>query len=335
MSDVSGIEISDVLGLSDPITKLIETISGGIGKLYEPTNIRRMAKARAAEIRLLGEAISDVDYLPVKYNTENIVVDGMNYSELAKRAQARLAYQELKKQSNIDHVVCYAAKELDSKKSVSPEPIDADWITRFFDSVADVSTDKMQQIWGKILAGEVNNPGKFSLRTIEPVRNMSQKDAELFVKIAPFLVSSDSGMLISSDSELLLKYGLSYGDIMVLDECGLINSSGTLNLNLQLTKDHSEVIYNPERMGLLNSESDEGVKVSFGVYALTRVGKELYSIVDIRPNNDYIVDLFKQIESRNRGNISISIHIIDSVINDQITYQTAPIEVLKSERQGN
>lgn len=330
MSDVSGIEISDVLGLSDPMTKLIETISGGIGKLYEPTHIKRMAKARAKEIKILGEAISDVDYLPIKYDTDNIIIDGMNYSELAKRAQDRLAYQELKKQNNIDRVVGCAAEELCSKKSVSPEPIDADWITRFFDSVADVSTDKMQQIWGKILAGEVNNPGNFSLRTMEAVRNMSQKDAELFIKVAPFLMFSDSGMFISSDDELLLKYGLSYEDFMVLDECGLINSSSALSLTLQFAKEKPELIYNIEKMGLFHSESDEGVEISVRAYALTRAGKELYSIVNECSNNDFFIDFLKEIVSCNRGNFSISIHLIDSINNGQINYQKMPIEVLKS-----
>ncbi len=330
MSDVSGIEISDVLGLSDPITKLIETISGGIGKLYEPTHIRRMAKARAKEIQLLSETISSIDSLPIKYDTSTVIIDGMDYSELAKRAQGRLAFQELKKQNNIDRVVGYAAEELSGEERVTSQPVDTDWVTRFFDSVADVSSDEMQQIWGKILAGEVNNPGRFSLRTLEAVRNMSQNDAELFVTIAPFLVSFNSEMLISSNTDLLSKYNLSYGIIMALDECGLVNSSGTLSINVQLTKKQPQPMYSSERVALLQSVSEESDKISFGIHTLTRAGKELCTILSVKPNNDYFIDFAKQIESANKGRVSISVHAVNEIIDERINYQEEPIEVIKS-----
>lgn len=83
-------------------------------------------------------------------------------------------------------------------------------------------------------------------------------------------------------------------------------------------------------MGLFHSESDEGVEISVRAYALTRAGKELYSIVNECSNNDFFIDFLKEIVSCNRGNFSISIHLIDSINNGQINYQKMPIEVLKS-----
>ena len=331
MGDVSGIEISDVLGLSDPITKLIETISGGVGKLYEPTHIRRMAKARATEIKLIGDTISEVDYLPIKYDTGNVAIDGTDYSELVKRAQGRLAFQELKKQNNIDRVVGYAAEELCGQEQVSSIPVDADWVTRFFDSVSDVSSDEMQQIWGRILAGEVNAPGRFSFRTLDAVRKMSKSEAELFINIVPFLATADSEVFISSDNELLSKYNISYGIIMVLDECGLINSSGTLSINMQLTKEEPKPIYTTERIAMMQGVIDDCVKISFGVHTLTRSGRELLSIINTSPNNEYFVDFAKHLKSCNKGKISISVHCVDAIVEGIINYQEAPIEVIKSE----
>lgn len=67
----------------------------------------------------------------------------------------------MKKQNNIDNVVSFAAQTISTQSSVSEESVDNDWVTRFFDSVADVSSEEMQMIWGKILAGEVNEPGSF------------------------------------------------------------------------------------------------------------------------------------------------------------------------------
>lgn len=51
MTDISGIEISDVLGLSKPLSKLIEVASAACGKFYEPLNIKRLADAKAYEIK--------------------------------------------------------------------------------------------------------------------------------------------------------------------------------------------------------------------------------------------------------------------------------------------
>ena len=40
-------EVKDLAGLSQPLTKLVEVVSQGIGTLYEPIHIKRIAKARA------------------------------------------------------------------------------------------------------------------------------------------------------------------------------------------------------------------------------------------------------------------------------------------------
>ena len=57
MSDVTGLQVSDILGLSEPLTKLIETVSTGMGMLYEPIHLKRRAKAKAEEIKLISDAI--------------------------------------------------------------------------------------------------------------------------------------------------------------------------------------------------------------------------------------------------------------------------------------
>ena len=330
MSDVTGIEVSDILGLSDPLTKLIETVSGGIGKLYEPTHIKRIAKAKAEEVKLLGGAISELDSIPAKYDAGRIVIDGTDYSELAKRAQGRLALQELKKQNNIDRVVGYAAQNLGDFAEVSSEPVDLDWTTRFFDAVSDVSTDEMQILWGKILAGEVNTPGSFSLRTLEAVRNMSKKEAELFSFMASFIINAEAEMFVISDASLLKKYKISYTSIMLLDECGLINSSGTLSYNSTVSKTKALPIYNRRRIVFVSCKTEEERKISFGVHTLTRVGKELIKIIDVEPNNDYLLDLAKYIESHYTGIVSISIHEINEIKDGGINYKLEPIETINT-----
>lgn len=38
---------------------------------------------------------------------------------------------------------------------------DFDWFMRFYEAVGNISDDDMQDIWARILAGEINNPSFF------------------------------------------------------------------------------------------------------------------------------------------------------------------------------
>lgn len=49
-------EIKDLAGLSQPLTKLVEVVAQGLGTVYEPIHIKRMAKARAMEIKTIASA---------------------------------------------------------------------------------------------------------------------------------------------------------------------------------------------------------------------------------------------------------------------------------------
>ena len=180
MSDVKGLEISDLLGLSQPLTKLVETVSGGIDTLYKPWHLKRMAKAKAEEIKLISEAITQNAMLPINYQHGNVGIDSTDVQNLILRTEQRLLQDEMKKQQNMDAIVANAAEELQGKGKVSETPVDEDWSTRFRNIAKDVSSEEMQFIWGKVLASEVENPGSFSLRTLETIRNLSRKKLRRF-----------------------------------------------------------------------------------------------------------------------------------------------------------
>ena len=80
-----------------------------------------------------------------------------------------------------------AAEEI-GEKQVPDQDVDHDWTARFFAEVQDVSSEKMQQIWAKILAGEVETPGRTAMQTLSILRKMPQRDAELFERVAPFII---------------------------------------------------------------------------------------------------------------------------------------------------
>lgn len=94
-------EINNLVGLKEPLLKLIEVVSSGMGKVYEPAHIKRMAEAKAKEINLISEAVDKNIVLPIKYENKDIIVDTQNIQELMIRAQNRFLFQEMRKQKNI------------------------------------------------------------------------------------------------------------------------------------------------------------------------------------------------------------------------------------------
>jgi hypothetical protein len=46
----------------------------------------------------------------------------------------------------------------------------------------------MQELWGRILSGEVTKPGSYSLKTLEFMRNITKSDADLIVEMAKLAV---------------------------------------------------------------------------------------------------------------------------------------------------
>lgn len=329
MSDLNGINLSDVLGLSEPLQKLIETVSCGIGKLYEPIHVKRMANAKAEEIKLISEQISAIPEVPSKYDGGKVLVDGTDYTELVKRTQSRIAFQELKKQQNIDCAVAFAAQELESEASVSKEPVDKDWISRFFDSVSSVSEKEMQLIWGKILADEVRKPGSFSMRTLDVVRNLSKKEAECFLKILPCVMSSGGDYFISSDEDIINAANITFYDILTLDDCGLLYADGTMRMSFTVAKNDPAIMYNDDYTINMTRRKDEPYNGSMGVYKLKTAAQELYSLLRKQTNEDYVMLWAHKLYSKNFNRCSVDVYKVIEVIDGIPNCQPVPLKSWK------
>jgi hypothetical protein len=115
----------------EPISKLIDVASRGIGTLYEPTKIKKFAKAKAFEMSTIAQAIRDNPDLPIFYGRDGVQIDSTDAKALAERASSRFMLQEIRKQQNIEAVVDKAYEELQQEQYVTSEPVDDDWIVRF------------------------------------------------------------------------------------------------------------------------------------------------------------------------------------------------------------
>jgi len=97
--------------------------------------------------------------------------------ERASRREQQLKVRQQKNLENILHkAVAYSSNEKVTDK------IDVDWFFQFTELASSVSNSIMQSLWAKILAGEVEKPGAFSLKALHIFKQLSMHDAKLFAK---------------------------------------------------------------------------------------------------------------------------------------------------------
>lgn len=322
-------EIKDLAGLSKPLKKLIEVVSQGIGALSRPYLIRKTADAKAYEIKVISEAIKDnqQDLKQIGFNEDKLSLMSLDSNAIQKeisieeRTQNRIEYKEQKRQKNIESITQKAALNLEGETTVSEEPVNEDWTTRFFDYAEDISNDEMQELWGRILAGEIKQPKSYSLRTLDIIRNLSEDEAKVFMKFASLAInSSGTSFILSFNNEKLLKekYQLFFKDRLLLEELGFITAND-LQYNIGKTeknKDQSIYIMGNEIVVFEKFENKAEQKLHILVF--TKIGQELLKLVKTTPELDYIQLLATKI---NRVNGSIKYgHILEKLPNGQIRH---------------
>ena len=202
------------------------------------------------------------------------------------------------------------APEMEDKDVLDHEP-DHDWTARFFNEIQDVSSEEMQLLWAKVLAGEVERPGSTSIRTLSILRNLDQATSDLFRKLCSasvFLVPEGKVPIDARVPSLegnaatnsLEAYGLGFGTLNVLNEHGLIiadyNSWFDYRLCIGMvfsSETKQRMVRIPfgfqGRYWVLRPTTERTVDKEFRLsgVALTRAGQELSKIVGLTPMNEY------------------------------------------------
>lgn len=305
--------IEDILGLGKVSEKLLDVISKGIGTAWNPIQIRLEASSRAYEIKKITEAVNSVNdaQKSIEYNNGKLIVTSDKgfipevYESLSTRITDRTMYQESKKQLNIENTIYYAQQDLNSAETISNEPLDEDWITRFFKIIEDISSNQMQHLWGRILAGEVKQPNSFSLRTLEVLRNMSSTEAKIFHKFSQYAIVNGSQCYVIQDEKYLESVDIDFQDFLILSDAGLLSSSTTISMHFERVNNDNvddEILILGDTAIILKRK--EGAPLfAFNIYSFTTVGKELLQLIDIASNENYINYIIKKCRGMEKTDI--------------------------------
>ena len=261
----------DFAGLGKASIRLIEKISDATGVIYEPKRITRRAEAEAkAEIM---RAKADVEV-----------------ADIRQRAAQRFVSEQMLMQSNMEEIIAEATPHID--EDASPEDMSNDWLLNFFDKSRMVSEDEMQELWARVLAGEANNPGLYSRKTVNILADIEAKDARLFKQLSNYRLvpvnpeyGSDgrtvtgfrpysSGFpklaVLNDRHSIYTENGVHFGSLARLEWLGLVRYIGT---GYQVIQSSNQFSVYEHSGGYLYLAS--GSPIPFGQAELTDAGAEL------------------------------------------------------------
>lgn len=294
--------ISDVAGLSSPITKLIETIGSGIGQLAKPWQTKRNAKADAEAIQTISKTLNET-LGEVTYNTPNFSITVKNDC-IEETIISRLVNLEIDRQFNLKDIISETAAILETKEQVSEEPVSKDWTTRFISIAQDISNAELKNLWAQILAGEIEHPNSFSLRTLDLLKNISQDEAEKIQNIYKCCLQDFYGNnYIFGYINSLESMGISFSDALILDELNLCKS----DLVYTISKKQGTYFKVGNTNNLIMITNETEADINMPCIKLTKIGNQIFNITNVEYKNDDIVALLEFL----RQNKKLKFELID------------------------
>ena len=279
---------------------------------------------RSAEKRAETEARIKI----IEENAAQIAGQMKVPQEYVRRAGNKFAEKIIREQVNLDKISAITVNELNKAESDSStdrstdsseeKTINDDWLNSFEEEARQKSTEEMQLLFGRILAGEIRKPESYSIRTVKILGQLDQNAAILFKKLCSICVvhKRPVGKEIfdarvpslggNAGQNALSKYGLRFDQLNILHEYGLIISdyNSWLDYKLCIVNKNPPVTMPFLHQGrywilspLLEQDKNQGFRV-LGV-AFSRAGRELFPIVDQDPMEDYTEELKKFFAGQN------------------------------------
>jgi uncharacterized repeat protein (TIGR03899 family) len=212
-----------------------------------------------------------------------------------------------RKQKNIETIMektfAFCANKSIDKRT------DLDWFNRYITLAENVSNKTMQDLWAKILAGELSRPGSYSLKALKVFREMSIVDAKLLSKACSLAVKDKSKRNIriisgayqqpgvfnffNKDRQRYINlshFGLNYADILSLADNHLLYQQESES-SMMAIGETLNFHYNGVPL-TLNSKKPN---IALQFYKFTPIGSELAHLISDKPNDDFFTVLKQQL----------------------------------------
>lgn len=299
------------------VIKLWETLAEkGIGSLLSPWQINREGKVhnelRRAELLMLAQAEVDASEiragrkcfdqegslrllsLPPIQSGQQLHPDGriepcIDIGQLVNASHRASISQAAREEINVSKAIIHAEETLSNDTQTPPErDIEEDWLFTWRDYAARVSTDELQQLWGKVLAGEVKSPGNYSLRTLEFMKGLSKSEAEKISNLAKFQIE---GRIFRNVPDYIEAHGITFDLLLEMQGLGVVSGAEALALSTNWKSYAPDSYLRGLRSNgkILVVEHEDSTKVlNTEVCLLTTVGQQLLGLGSFDPDVEYL-----------------------------------------------
>jgi hypothetical protein len=149
-------------------------------------------------------------------------VESSDMDAAAKDAVIATLNRSLAHQLNLEDVMDKAVSLSTLREDANPDDLKPEWADEFAEHAGSKYDSDAQEIWARLLAGELNSPGTFSRKAMRVLDDMESEDARAFETLCercaggilsngttqdpfPFFIGRNEELEMSSDSLIRLK----------------------------------------------------------------------------------------------------------------------------------
>lgn len=288
--------------------------AGGVGGLLSPWQMKRQAGAHRAirqqEILMLAQAEKDAEDIRLGIKTltaEGSLLPAAGGEESFNAANQRIEPKitaadalalgsrnaELDKaraEINVAKAILQAEQELHGDpQEPAASKVDNDWLFAWRQRAGAVSSEDLQRLWGSVLAGEVKAPGRYSLRTLDFIRNLSKSEAEWITKLAGYVISNT---VFRSQRDYMESQGLDLRTLMELQNIGILAGVESAGLSAYFStsegeKKFAKLLQSHDKVILLE-HPNPAKTFEYKMYAITSLGQTILSLGSFSPDMAYL-----------------------------------------------
>lgn len=279
--------------LVKPLDTLINRTFDGVGGFLKPWQMKRIA-------------VADIEIAQLKAQA------GLKSDGTLRDVEELFVYDAIKKQANLHNIKIEAFKHLGSSDVLNN--FRDEFINFFLEKSQNISDEMLQQLWGKVLAGEIKNKGSFSKRTIEFINTLNVDEANdiyhLFNGLG--IVDESPELLVILPQSLLINSRVYSTDKFSnhLEDLGIFNSFKPRKKNI-FTSDNPTTNHYPDVVFSLDKKIALSATIELPVNnthakpfiitntPLTSLGRELARIAKPKPDRVVLKKIIKELEKNN------------------------------------
>lgn len=196
--------------------------------------------------------------------------------------------QEASNLRNAANLINVASKSARYVKDGDPKTIaiDNDFFWNAVEHAKNVSDEDVQEVLAKIMAGEYNEPGKFSMSTLQSLKSLGKEELEIFREVASLMINNSQIPTSIYEEPRDFLGSAHFSSFQQMQALGLFLPN---TMTKKITKPSSTLLIQYQDKPLFfqaDGEPPESVRLP-AWYGISQSGQQLIELLDVKSNAQY------------------------------------------------